>query len=51
MAGAGASYGFDALTDLGERLVSAARAGDVATLLAIQQAIDDYLARVVVKYV
>jgi hypothetical protein len=50
MNGAGASYGFDRISDLGEHLNQAARAGDVAAIGAIKQAFDDYMARLVVKY-
>lgn len=50
MAGAGTSYGFEAISILGDRLVAAARAGDLAKLLQVKVEIDDYLARLVVKY-
>ena len=50
MAGAGASYGFERISDLGERLVLAARAGDVAALEVLQREFDDYMTRLVVKY-
>ena len=48
--GAGASYGFDRISELGERLNQAARAGDVTAIGEIRQAFDDYMARLVVKY-
>ena len=50
MTGAGSSYGFTQISDLGERLVLAARAGDVATLRLIEAELDDYMTRLVVKY-
>jgi HPt (histidine-containing phosphotransfer) domain-containing protein len=50
MAGAGASYGFDHLSALGERIVVAARAGDTAALQVLRRELDDYMARLVVKY-
>ena len=51
MAGAGTSYGFDALSKLGDRLVKAARARNVALLAKLKTEFDDYMARLVVKYV
>jgi len=51
MAGAGASYGFDYLSIVGECLVKAARADDIATLDRLCLEFDDYMARLVVKYV
>ena len=51
MAGAGASYGFGAVTVLGDNLALAARAGDVARLAQLKTDLDDYLARLIVKYV
>jgi len=50
MAGSGASYGFDYLSILGERIVNAARASDTATLGLLKRAFDDYMARVSVKF-
>jgi HPt (histidine-containing phosphotransfer) domain-containing protein len=50
MAGAGASYGFDYLSVLGERIVVAAHAADITALTACRQELDDFLARLVVKY-
>jgi HPt (histidine-containing phosphotransfer) domain-containing protein len=49
MNGAGASYGFERISDLGERLTQAARAGDVAAIDEIKHAFDDYMERLVVK--
>lgn len=51
MAGSGSSYGFDALTDLGERIVVAARAVDLPALVKLKLQFDDYMARLVVKFV
>jgi len=51
MTGAGASYGFDHLSVLGERLEQAARAADSAAIDRLRLEIDDYMARVIVKYV
>ena len=51
MAGAGAIYGFDPLSNLGGRLVQAARAGDAVALGLLREEFDHYLARLVVKYV
>ena len=50
MAGAGTSYGFDALSNLGDRLVKAARARNVELLVRLKAEFDDYMARLVVKY-
>lgn len=50
MAGAGTSYGFEALSLLGDRLGQAARAADVPALEALRREFDDYMARLVVKY-
>ncbi len=49
MAGSGSSYGFDAISALGERVMLAARAGDALTLRVLQAELTDYLERVVVK--
>ena len=51
MAGSGASYGFDALTELGERIVEAARAADLPALAQLKSQFDDYMTRLVVKFV
>jgi len=50
MAGAGASYGLDHISVLGEQLVGAARAKDVTALDRLKQELEDYLARLTVKY-
>jgi hypothetical protein len=50
MTGAGASYGFDTISDLGERLTKAARASDLAAIHKVSDEFDDYMVRVVVKY-
>jgi HPt (histidine-containing phosphotransfer) domain-containing protein len=50
MAGAGASYGLDHFSDLGERIVAAARAGNAAALDRLRQEFEDYMARLVVNY-
>jgi HPt (histidine-containing phosphotransfer) domain-containing protein len=51
MAGAGASYGFDCVSEVGERLVNAARAADAPAVEAACRMLDDYLRRLLVKYV
>ncbi len=51
MTGAGASYGFDRISDLGERLNEAARAGDVTAIEKVRDELDDYMNRLIVKYV
>lgn len=50
MAGAGASYGFDHLSVLGEHIVEAGRAADVQALTRLIAEFDDYLARLSVKF-
>lgn len=50
MAGAGASYGFDYLSALGQRIVDAARAADIEALRQLQAEFDDYLARLSIKF-
>lgn len=50
MAGAGASYGFDALSTLGQQIVDAAHAADAEKLAALFDQFDDYMARLNVKY-
>ncbi len=50
MAGAGTSYGFEALSLLGDRLGHAARVADVAALEALRREFDDYMARLNVNY-
>jgi HPt (histidine-containing phosphotransfer) domain-containing protein len=51
MAGAGASYGFDYVSAVGERIVAAAHATDIAELEQTRRAFDDYMERLVVKFV
>ena len=51
MTGAGASYGFDRISDLGVRLCEAARGGDVAAIRKVGDELDDYMQRLIVKYV
>lgn len=50
MAGAGASYGLDRISVLGEQLVLAARAGDTAAVRQLKLEVEDYLARLVINY-
>ena len=50
MEGAGTSYGFERISELGEQLTKAARAGDIAALSAIKSALDDFMSRLVVNY-
>lgn len=50
MNGAGASYGFPYVSELGLQIESAARDGDLDRLGALSRALKDYLARLVVKY-
>jgi histidine phosphotransfer protein HptB len=50
MVGAGTSYGFEQLSKLGQLIVDAGRAGDVPALQQLKLDLDDYLARLVVKY-
>ncbi|MBM3344115.1 MAG: Hpt domain-containing protein [Betaproteobacteria bacterium] len=47
--GASASYGFDELGQLGERIGMAARVADVAVLVRLKAEFDDYLSRLSVK--
>ena len=51
IAGAGGSYGFDHLTVVGERLIQAARAHDAVAIASLKREFDDYLERLIVKYV
>jgi HPt (histidine-containing phosphotransfer) domain-containing protein len=51
MAGAGSSYGFDCISEVGERLVIAARAADAPAVEAVCRTLDDFLRRLLVKYV
>lgn len=48
--GASASYGFDALTALGERLSTAGRARDMGAVRKLKIELEDFLVRVIVKY-
>jgi HPt (histidine-containing phosphotransfer) domain-containing protein len=50
MTGAGASYGFDHISELGQQLVDAARAGDSNALQQLKQDFDDDMARLIVKF-
>jgi HPt (histidine-containing phosphotransfer) domain-containing protein len=50
MAGAGASYGLNHISTLGEQLVEAARAADTGALVRLQQEFEDYMARLIVNY-
>lgn len=50
MTGAGASYGLDRISELGQQLVEAARAGDRGALQRLKQEFDDYMNRLVVKF-
>ena len=50
MAGAGTSYGFARITQLGEALVEAGREGNLDMVVRLKAEFDEYLARVVVKY-
>lgn len=50
MAGAGTSYGFARITQLGEALVEAGREGNFEMVVRLKAEFDGYLARVVVKY-
>ena len=49
MAGAGSSYGFDRVSELGGCLVQAARAANMALLEMLHEEFTDYMARLVVK--
>ena len=50
MVGACASYGFDDLGDLGQRIVEAGRAADAVALDGLKRELDDYMVRLIVKY-
>jgi HPt (histidine-containing phosphotransfer) domain-containing protein len=50
MAGAGASYGLDHISVLGEQLVVAARAGNAAAIGRLKKELADYMARLQVVY-
>lgn len=51
MAGGGQSYGFGVITEIGDALVLAARAGNDAEISRLAAQLTDYLARVRIKYV
>lgn len=51
MKGAGGSYGFDDVSELGEIIEHAALAGDKETIRSAIQQLADYLGRVIVSYV
>lgn len=50
MVGACASYGFDDLGILGQRIVEAGRAADAVVLDGLKRELDDYMVRLIVKY-
>ena len=50
MKGSGGGYGFDALTDLGAAIETAAKAADAAAVASLMGELDAYLQRVEVKY-
>lgn len=50
MNGAGASYGFPYVSELGQRIEDAARASDRDRIGQLIRDLDDYLARLNVKY-
>ena len=50
MAGAGASYGFDRITELGDAMVEAGRNKDLPSLIRLKAEFDDYMARLVVNF-
>jgi HPt (histidine-containing phosphotransfer) domain-containing protein len=50
MTGAGASYGFDHLSHLGEQLEQAARAADAVTVGRLKREFESYMARLSVQY-
>jgi HPt (histidine-containing phosphotransfer) domain-containing protein len=50
MAGAGASYGLDHFSELGEQIVAAARASDTTALERLNRELEDYMARLIVNY-
>jgi HPt (histidine-containing phosphotransfer) domain-containing protein len=51
MKGAGSSFGFDAISDMGDRIEIAASGLDIATVQAQTEALTDYLARIDIKWV
>jgi HPt (histidine-containing phosphotransfer) domain-containing protein len=50
MKGSGGGYGFDAITDIGARIESAALAADAATVAAVNSELRDYLQSVNVEF-
>lgn len=51
MKGTGGSYGFDAISEIGEAIENAALEGNQQTIRTEVQRLSDYLERVVVVYV
>ena len=51
MKGAGGSYGFDRISEIGEAIENAAQAADKETIVRSVQQLAEYLERVVVVYV
>lgn len=51
MKGTGGSYGFDAITDIGASIETAAKAGDATAIERHVVELSDYLSRVKVEYV
>lgn len=51
MKGAGGSYGFDDISEIGETIENAAAEGDQETVSSSVQRLSDYLDRIVVVYV
>ncbi|MDZ4064422.1 MAG: Hpt domain-containing protein [Coriobacteriia bacterium] len=51
MRGSGGGYGFDALTDIGGQIETAAVVGDTAAIWRLAQTLEDYLARIDVRFV
>jgi histidine phosphotransfer protein HptB len=51
LAGAGSSYGFHRVSEIGEALEIAAKSGTDANILAAFEELKDYMARLIVKYV
>ena len=50
MKGSGGGYGFDALTEMGAAIESAARSSDAAAIATLIAELDSYLQRVEVTY-
>jgi HPt (histidine-containing phosphotransfer) domain-containing protein len=51
MKGAGGSYGFDEISEIGETIENASLAADSATIITCFERLSDYLDRVEVEYV